>query len=136
MVHTGISVDSEVNAIRQLGEEYFEAAAAGDVKRCIRTMAPDVVVMPPDRPTIVGVEELRRRSSDYHATYEVKYTLTYEEVSVAGDFAIARSTATGTRTSRERSAVERVRWRNLWVLKRQPDRTWKFWRIMFNSEGA
>ena len=130
------SLEHDVDAIKALGREYFEAAGAADVNRCSVTMAPDVVVMPPGRQSIVGLEQLRRLSADYHATYEVKYTLSYEEVSVAGDIAVARATATGTRTSRSDSSVEKLQWRNLWVLRRQPDGSWKFWRIMFNSPSA
>jgi len=41
-------------------------------------MAQDVIIMPPGRPSIIGIEQLRRLSSDYHAAYEVEYTLTYD----------------------------------------------------------
>ncbi len=123
----------DVSAIKQLGEEYFKAANAGDVDRCVATMAPDVVVMAPDRPTIVGAEALRALSSNYHATYEVEYRLVYDEIEIAGDLAFARSTALGTRKSRSDGRIEMVAWRNLWVFRRQIDGNWNFWRIIFNS---
>jgi len=125
--------EQDVTAIKQLGEEYFKAANAGDVDRCVATMAPDVVVMAPGRPSIVGVEAVRGLSSNYHATYEVEYRLVYDEIEVAGELAFARSTALGTRKSRSDGRIEMVAWRNLWVLKRQNDGKWKFWRIIFNS---
>ncbi|MGZ5234617.1 MAG: YybH family protein [Burkholderiales bacterium] len=125
--------DQDVQAIQRLGQEYFEAASAADTARCIATMASDVIIMPPDRPSILGLEQLRRLSYDYHSTYEVKYSLVYDEVEVAGDIAVARATATGTRKSRLDGTTEDVQWRNLWVLRRQSDGSWKFWRIMFNS---
>ncbi|HVP51941.1 MAG TPA: DUF4440 domain-containing protein [Terriglobales bacterium] len=127
------TADSDVNAIKALGEEYFRAANAGDTDRCIATMARDVIIMPPDRLSISGIDQLRRLSSDYHAAYEVEYKLVYDEVEIAGEIAFVRATATGTRKSRMDGTVERVAWRNLWILRRQPDGTWKFWRIMFNT---
>jgi ketosteroid isomerase-like protein len=125
--------EHDENAIKKLGEEYFQAANTGNVEQCIATMAPDVVIMPPNRASIVGIEQLRCLSRDYHAVYEVKYSLVFDEVEVAGDVAFARATATGTRRHRSEANVERVAWRNVWILKRQRDNTWKFWRIIFNS---
>jgi ketosteroid isomerase-like protein len=124
--------DDDVEAIRALGNEYYAAANVGDVNRCNATMAPDVIVMPPERASIIGIDEVRRASSEYHATHEVSYNLIYDEITVCGDIAVARSTATGTRSLRSDGGIENLLWRNLWVLKRQPDGTWKFWRIMFN----
>ena len=127
---------SDVEAIRALGNEYYAAANAGDANRCNATMAPDVIVMPPEHASIIGIDEVRCLSSEYHATHEVSYDLIYDEITVCGDIAVARSTATGTRSSRSDGGIENLLWRNLWVLKRQPDGTWKFWRVMFNRPSA
>ena len=127
------TADDDVKAIKKVGEEYFEATNVGDPDRCMATMAPDVIIMPPERPSIVGKEQLRRLSHDYHTTFELKYLLVYDEVEVTGDLGFARATVTGTRTSRSDGRVEKLVWRNLWIVKRQADGKWKFWRIMFNS---
>lgn len=127
------TTDDDVKAIKRLGEEYFEATNAGDADRCIAMMAPAVMIMPPNRPSIVGTEQLRRLSHEYHSTFELKYHLAYDEVETSGHWGIARSTVTGTRTSKADGGVEKLAWRNLWIVKRQADGQWKFWRIMFNS---
>lgn len=127
------TTDDDVKAIKKVGEEYFEATNVGDPDRCIATMAPDVIIMPPGRSSIVGREQLRRLSHDYHGTFELKYHLVYDEVEATGDLGFARTTVTGTRTSRSDGSVEKLVWRNLWIVKRQDDGKWKFWRIMFNS---
>ena len=127
------TTDDDVNAIKKLGEEYFEATNAGNSDRCIATMAPDVIIMPPNRPSIVGKEQLRRLSHDYHVTFEEKCDLVYEEVETTGDLGFARATVTGTRTSRSDGSIEKLVWRNVWIVKRQADGKWRFWRIMFNS---
>ena len=128
-----MAIADDVRQIRELGEEYFNATNLGDANRCLATMAPDVVIMPPDRPSIAGREELHRLSSDYHAKFELSYNLVYDEVEVTGDLAFARATVSGTRKSRSDGSVEALQWRNLWVFRRQPGGKWKFWRIMFNS---
>jgi uncharacterized protein (TIGR02246 family) len=127
------TTDNDVKAIKRLGKEYFEATNVGDADGCIAMMAPDVIIMPPNRPSIVGAEQLRRLSHEYHSTFELKYNLAYDEVETVGHLGFARSTVTGTRTSKSDGRVEKLAWRNLWIVKRQADGKWKFWRIMFNS---
>ena len=129
-------MNDDVNAVKKLGEEYFAATNAGNPERCIATMAPDVIIMPPDRPTIYGTEELRRLSHDYHASFELKYKLVYEEVETTGDWGFARVTVTGTRTSKQSGDADKLSWRNVWVVRKRGDGKWKFWRIIFNSAAS
>jgi uncharacterized protein (TIGR02246 family) len=132
-METNATTDGDVKAIKELGLEYFAATNAGDPDRCLAVMASDVIIMPPGRPSIVGKDEIRRLSHDYHSAYELNYTLVYEEVETAGTWGCARTTVVGTRTSKSSGQVEKVNWKNLWIVKRQTDGKWKFWRIMFNS---
>lgn len=127
------STDADVEKIKKLGQDYFDATNAGDPEKAAATMAPDVIIMPPDRHPIVGKEEIRRLARDYHTTFELSYALDYDEVETAGNLGFARATVTGTRTSRSRGGVEQVNLKNLWIFKKQADGKWKFWRIMFNS---
>ena len=129
------TADDDVEAIKKVGEEYFEATNVGDPDRCIATMASDIIIMPPDRPSIVGIRQLRRLSRDYHKTFELRYRLVYDQIDVEGDLAFALATATGKRTSKSDDRVENVVWRNLWVFKRHAGGEWKFWRIMFNRDA-
>ena len=41
--------EHDVNAIKKLGEDYFQSANSGNVEGCIATMAPDVIIVPPNR---------------------------------------------------------------------------------------
>ena len=86
-------------AIKQLGEEYFAATNAGNAERCIATMAPDVVIMPPERPIIFGHEQLRALAHGYHATYDLSYSLMFDEVETHGDWGFVRATVSGNRTA-------------------------------------
>jgi hypothetical protein len=69
--------------------------------------------MPPDRPSIIGREEIRILSKTYSATYEEKCNLVYDEVETAGNWGFARATVTGTRIARSGGEVENVSFRNL-----------------------
>ncbi len=130
---TNATTDDDVSAIKKLGDEFFAGVNTGDLDRRISTMDTAAIILPPDRPSIVGREEIRRLSKDYSATYEEKCNLVYDEVETAGNWGFARATVTGTRISRSGGGVEQVSFKNLWIVKRQTDGNWKFWRIMFNS---
>jgi ketosteroid isomerase-like protein len=130
---TNATTDDDVKAIQKLGEEYFAGANAGDLDRRMATMASDAIIMPPDRPSILGKEEVRRLSREYSATFESEYSLVYDEIETAGNWGFARATVTGTRTPKSGGAVEKVIWKNLWIVKRQADGKWELWRIIFNS---
>lgn len=127
------TTNDDVEAIKQVGEEFFAGTNAGDLDRRMATMAPDTIIMPPDRPSIVGKEEIRRLSRDYQTKFEEKCILAYDEIETAGNWGLVRATVTATRTSKSGGVVEKVSLKNLWIVKKQADGEWKFWRIMFNS---
>ncbi len=130
---TNATTDDDVNAIKKMGDEFFAGVNTGDLARRMSTMDADAIIMPPNRPSIVGREEIRRLSKSYSEIYEEKCTLVYDEVETSGNWGFARATVTGTRISRSGGTVEKVSFNNLWIVKRQADGKWRFWRIMFNS---
>jgi ketosteroid isomerase-like protein len=123
---------NELEGIKKIGEEFFAGTNSGDLDRRMATMAQDTIIMPPDRPSIVGKKEIRRLSQDYQRKFEEKCILTYDEIEVAGDLGFVRATVIATRTSNSDGVVEKMNLKNLWIVKKQADGEWKFWRIMFN----
>ena len=128
-----VTTDDDVKAIKKVGQEFFAGVNTADLDRRMATMDSDIVIMPPDRPSIVGKDEVRRLSQDYSAAFEETCSLVYDEVKSMGQWGFARATVTGTRTSKSGGGVETVSLKNLWIVKRHADGEWKFWRIMFNS---
>ena len=132
-MNPSVTAGDDVNAIRRLGEEFFAGVATADLDRRMATMEPDAIIMPPDRPSIVGAQEIRRRSHDYAAVFQEECSVVYDEVETVGHWGFVRATVTGIRTYKSRGAIEKVNLKNLWIVKRRTDGQWKFWRIMFNS---
>lgn len=135
-MNTDATIQRDVEAIKQLGHEFFNAVNAGDLHRRMSTMDPTVVIMPPDRPPIVGKEEVRRLSQDYSAHYDEQCSVTYDEVEPRGNWGFVRATVTATRTRKPGGTVERLNMTNLWIVKKQADGEWRFLRIMFNHTTA
>jgi ketosteroid isomerase-like protein len=130
-----LKANDDLNAIKELGQEFFAAVNAGDLNRRMATLDADVVIMPPDRPSIVGAKEMRRVSRDYADLFDEKCRLDYDEIEIIGNWGFVRANVTGTRTSKSGGGAEKVNLKNLWIVKKQPDGGWKFWRIMFNSNN-
>jgi ketosteroid isomerase-like protein len=128
-----LKANDDLNAIKELGQEFFAAVNAGDLNRRMATLDADVVIMPPDRPSIVGAKEMRRVSRDYADLFDEQCRLVYDEIEIIGNWGFVRANVTGTRTSKSDGGAEKVNLKNLWIVKKQPDGGWKFWRIMFNS---
>jgi ketosteroid isomerase-like protein len=129
------TTSNDSKSIKELGEEFFAAVNAGDLNRRMATMDPDVVILPPGRPPIVGEKEMRRLSRDYAELFDEKCHVVYDEIEIIGNWGFVRANVTGTRTSKSDGGVEKVDLKNLWIVKRQPDGNWKFCRIMFNSNA-
>jgi ketosteroid isomerase-like protein len=133
VMDTDRALSDDAEAIKKVGEEFFAGVNAGDLDRRMATMDRDVIIMPPNRPPIVGKEEVRRLSREYAATFEEKCSLAYDEVEVSGHWGYVRATVTGIRRHKSGGGIENLSLKNLWIVKRQPDGDWKFWRIIFNS---
>jgi ketosteroid isomerase-like protein len=118
-MHTSATTDDDVKTMRRLGEEFFAGVNAGDLDRRLATMDLDTAVMPPDRPSIVRKEEIRRLSTEYSAVFEEKCSLVYDEVETVGHWGFVRATVTGTRTTKLGGGVEKVNLKNLWIVKKQ-----------------
>jgi len=131
-----LGTNSDVETIKRVGEEFFAATNSGDLDRRMATMAEDTIIMPPDRTSIVGIEEIRRLSQDYQRKFDEKCVLAYDEIETAGNWGFVRATVTDTRTSKSDGEVSVIRLKNLWIFKKQAESEWKFWRIMFNYNPA
>ena len=125
---------SDEEAIAGLLEEYFAALNAGDADGYLACFTDDAVWMPPDEPAIVGKEAWLEENPDPFTTFDLDLTLTLDEVVVPGDWAFARGTVTGTFTAAEGEPVQ-VSGKNLWILQRQSDGSWKVWRSIRNSNN-
>lgn len=135
-MEANIGTRNDLEAIKKVGEEFFAGTNSGDLDRRMATLAPDTIIMPPDRPPIVGKEEIRRLSQEFQVKFEGKCILAYDEVETAGNLGFVRATVIATRTSKFDGVVEKMSLKNLWIVKKQADGEWKFWRIMFNYNPA
>jgi len=125
------------------------AVNAGDLEAYLANIAEDAVLMPPNEPPVVGKEATRAWHQALFGQFSLEETISSEEVVVAGDWGFDRGTYTITPTPKavgeaaEGTSIEQPEigreldyaqtGKYLWILRRQPDGSWKIARGMWSS---
>ena len=130
-----VTTAADVAAINGVGDEYFAALNAGDVAGFVALLTEDAVIMPPNQPANIGQEAIRAGMQTLFDQNTLELTRTSEEVVVAGDWAFARWTATGTSTPKAGGEPVEVSNKSIFILQRQPDGSWKVARAIINSNN-
>ena len=107
----------------------------GDIEKTLRFVADDVIEMPPDQPTIVGKEALRRWLQKFFGGVSADLIHTPDETTDCGDLVIHRGTVTGALTPEGVGDAVVLNSKYLFVFQKGPDGSLKLWRSMFNSNG-
>ncbi len=126
-----IDVEADMEAIKGLEDEVMKAFNEGDLERYLSLLTDDVVWMAPTQPSDIGKEAVKNWIRFDLNTYDV--TITVEEVQVLGDWAFMRDIWIGTGTQKESDEKFEFNNKGLYLVRRQPDNTWKLSYVIFNS---
>ncbi len=127
------STDADVSAIRQTLHTVEERINRGDIGFA-SVFTDDAVIIGQGAPDIVGITAIRQVYADLLKQANVTLAFTTAEIVVAGDLAYERGTyALKIADKASGRVLSDVVNRHVHVLKRQPDGTWKTWRMMVNS---
>lgn len=120
------------SAIEALAREIGEAFSSGEVDRFLRLLTEDAVWMPPDRPALNGKEAIAEWYRQGQRALDQKLAFAPVDLQIHGDWAILQTTVTGTVAPRAGGTVVHVNNKAFFVLKRQPNGGWLFWRDIWN----
>jgi uncharacterized protein (TIGR02246 family) len=123
------SAKGAIQALNQQWEMYFENH---DVTGLVALFTEDCVRMPQGGPATVGRPALEAAyRQDFAEVWktQAKVRLKAEEVTISGEYAFARGADTLIQDGRQVGATGK--W--LFIYRRQPDGTWKYHWITFNS---
>ncbi len=143
------STEADVEALHSVREAHDGAVNAGDLEAYLAVSAEDVVLLPPNEPPVVGKEAFRAWAQGLFGQFTFEETMSSDEVVVAGDWGFDSGTYTIRPTPKvageaaEGTSIERPEigreldyaqtGKYLWILKRQPDGSWKIARGMWSS---
>jgi len=127
-------IESAKAAIQALNQEWETNFANHDTASLVALFTEDCVRMPQGGHATVGRPELeaayRRDFAEVWKT-GAQVRLNPGQVIIAGEYAFARGADTLVQVQEDRQVGQTGKW--LFVYRRQPDGTWKFHWITFNS---
>jgi uncharacterized protein (TIGR02246 family) len=130
-------VEQDVASVRAFLDHIQTTFNAGNLDPFIDVFADDAVMLAPNQPDAVGKAAIRKVYEDALAQYDLKVEFHTTEIEVAGNLAYERGTyALHLRDRADASKGADVTSRHIHVLRRQPDGSWKTWRMMTNSAEA
>jgi uncharacterized protein (TIGR02246 family) len=128
----------DVAAIRRLvGPAWAAAWNAGNASAVADFYADDAVLFPNNSPPIIGKEAIKSGFQSFFEKASVKGSSEIVELEVAGDWGYMRGTYTTKvipKAAGGSAEEDRGSW--LWIVRRQPDGSWKIFRAMGASEPA
>jgi len=122
----------DVEAVREWFGEYTAAIDAGVLDRWASFVAEEAVILPPDEPPIIGMEEIRPRYAAVFDAYSFQFEGEGQEITVAGRLAVLRASIEETLTPKAGGEPIQLRGAWLMVLREQADGSWKLWRNMWS----
>ena len=125
---------AEAEAVEEQWRRVIATFEDGDVDAFMALTTKDVVLMPPGGSTLSGREAARPLMEDFFGTFAIEIErLSMEEIVVAGEWAFVRDTYVSSLTPKSGGETVRARGKNVWILRRQADGSWKVASNMWNS---
>jgi uncharacterized protein (TIGR02246 family) len=126
--------EQDVASVRAFLDHVETTFNGGNLDRFIDVFADDAVMLGQNQPDAMGKAAIRKVYADALAQYDMKVEFHTLEIEVAGNLAYERGTyALHLRSRADASKSADVTNRHIHVLRRQPDGSWKTWRMMTNS---
>jgi uncharacterized protein (TIGR02246 family) len=123
-------------AIRAMTSEYMAAVAAGDLRRFLAVFRDDVIVMPPDHPTARGRDAFTAFVKPFFDEFTLSETMSYDEIRVAGDWAVGTFTYTFTTTPKAAGVPSQELGKGIWLFGRSADGAWRITHAAWNRDEA
>lgn len=126
--------DSDKDRIVSVIETYQDALNGSNVDGVLEVYAPDGVFMPEFSPASVGLPEVRAAYEKVFKAIDLDVKFRIAEVVVlSDDWALVRTTSDGTIRINASGAKVGNDSKELFLLRKQRDGTWKFARYAFSS---
>jgi len=128
-----VDVEADVEALKSLRDVCSRAWNEGDYEGFMAIIDEEAMFLPPNAPTFGGMETIRSIYRTEFDTFDFDLTITTEEIHVCGDLAFSRENWKGSANPKDGSEPNIFDNKNLVILKRQIDGSWKTWRAMYSS---
>ena len=122
---------SAINAVREDEAAMLNTEAVDNIAH---VYAADIVMMPPDEPTVMGRDASQEWFATFIEMFAVDLEYTSSDLTVAGDWAIERYTGTATLTPRDGGETVTQTLKGIHVYRLQPDGSWLIVQDIWNND--
>ncbi|MBF0498165.1 MAG: nuclear transport factor 2 family protein [Deltaproteobacteria bacterium] len=120
-------------AIDKVRLDFNAAFNQGNAKAMDQLIDPNAIWLPPGEPSIAGKDKILARYTNIFAGVRSKFELKPGEIQVCGGWAFVSGDYTRVDTPKAGGTFKQVSGHYLFVLKKQPDGTWKITRDIWNE---
>lgn len=129
------STEADVAAIQNVMKQWQDALNAEDLDTGLMLFADGVIWMPPNAPTVVGIDALRKFGEAQFEQFDANHQFFSEEIVVLGDWTFNRGGYTAKISPKAGSEVFEDKGKCIWILERQSDGSWRFSKVIWNSDN-
>jgi uncharacterized protein (TIGR02246 family) len=129
-----VDVEADVEAIKALFANNSSVINSGDLEGWIDQFTEDAIFMPPNSAVLKGKEAGREYARPWYEQLNMEFDLTVDEIEVHGNWAFARWHYVGRYTPKSGGEPTQQKGKEIWILKRQTDGSWKCSHIIWNYD--
>ncbi len=129
------SVSPDGRALRAAQQRAVAAVETGDVAAYVDGFAQDVIVMPPGQEMVHGKPAIRKWVEALFKQFQIKLTLSPQELQIGGDWAIDRNNYYFTATPRDSGPSVSERGRAVAIYRRAADGSWEGYIDCWNADS-
>lgn len=132
---------ADQHAIQKLHQQDIDATLAHDPQALADLFTDDAVLLEPGAPAVIGkaaiLAQNKKDNLEHPNAKVVSYKPEIKDLQVVDGWAFEWDTFEGSYKESEKAEVKSFRAKALRILKKQPDGSWKFARVMWNlAEGG
>ncbi len=130
-----VDIEADVEAIKALFAHNSTVITSGDLDGWIAQFTEDVIFMPPNSGILKGKEAGREFARPWYEQLNMEFDISVDEIEVHDNWAFARWSYKGLYTPKTGGETIQENGKEIWILKRQFDGSWKCSHIIWNSNG-
>ena len=125
----------EIAKIKSTVRQYVAACHADDIDALAKTLANEMVFMPPDAPKSVGKKTvLAATKAAFFEPFQIKLKVKNDRVQVFGSQALAFGSFANELTPKSGGETIKGVGKQMAVFRKQRDGSWKYARLIFNYD--
>ena len=135
LVEPVADVEADIQAIKDIVEDFEAGINAADIERYLQHYADDVIDIPPNEPVTSGKDAVRNRDQRLFEEIKLQDVYTVRDVKISGNLAVAHVTLSAIVTIK--ASGEHFNSNGNWILvfRRQSDSSWKIIYSIWSDES-